>query len=160
MLVFEFFQRLCLVGIAVSTFFFTLVWQFAQFILLLESMAFFGTYCLGFIPKYKVRLGINNFYVTVPVLERRVCVFGHFSIRFANLKLFLFSGTQPLPDCDWLSCQCVYSAVHQWHDSLLSCTEFCCCLHHFNVLPCKFYVILKVWWSAIGHGTDVAHVFP
>ena len=50
-----FFQTLCLVGIAVSTFFFTLVWQFAQFILLLESMAFFGTYSLGFIPKYKVR---------------------------------------------------------------------------------------------------------
>ena len=48
-------QTLCLVGIAVSTFFFTLVWQFAQFILLLESMAFFGTYSLGFIPKYKVR---------------------------------------------------------------------------------------------------------
>jgi len=51
-----FFQRLCLLGIAISTFFFTLVWQFAQFILLLESMAFFGTYSLGFIPKYKVRL--------------------------------------------------------------------------------------------------------
>lgn len=48
-------QTVCLVGIAVSTFFFTLVWQFAQFILLLESMAFFGTYSLGFIPKYKVR---------------------------------------------------------------------------------------------------------
>ena len=51
----SFFQTLCLVGIAVSTFLFTLVWQFAQFILLLESMAFFGTYSLGFIPKYKVR---------------------------------------------------------------------------------------------------------
>ncbi|XP_068755171.1 protein C-mannosyl-transferase DPY19L3-like isoform X2 [Montipora capricornis] len=48
-------QRLCLAGIAVSTFFFTLVWQFAQFILLLESMAFFGTYSLGFIPKNKAR---------------------------------------------------------------------------------------------------------
>ncbi|XP_078373794.1 protein C-mannosyl-transferase DPY19L3-like isoform X1 [Oculina patagonica] len=48
-------QTICLVGIAVSTFFFTLVWQFAQFILLLESMAFFGTYSLGFIPKYKAR---------------------------------------------------------------------------------------------------------
>jgi len=48
-------QTVCLVGIAVSTFFFTLVWQFAQFILLLESMAFFGTYSLGFIPKYKAR---------------------------------------------------------------------------------------------------------
>lgn len=48
-------QRLCLAGIAVSTFFFTLVWQFAQFILLLESMAFFGTYSLGFIPKHKAR---------------------------------------------------------------------------------------------------------
>lgn len=48
-------QAVCLVGIAVSTFFFTLVWQFAQFILLLESMAFFGTYSLGFIPKYKAR---------------------------------------------------------------------------------------------------------
>ena len=55
--VFPFFilQTVCLVGIAVSTFFFALVWQFAQFILLLESMAFFGTYSLGFIPKYKVR---------------------------------------------------------------------------------------------------------
>ena len=51
-----FFQRLCLAAIAISTFFFTLVWQFAQFILLLESMAFFGTYSLGFIPKQKVRL--------------------------------------------------------------------------------------------------------
>ena len=36
------------------TFFFTLVWQFAQFILLLESMAFFGVYSLGFVPKHKV----------------------------------------------------------------------------------------------------------
>ncbi|KAJ7337819.1 hypothetical protein OS493_007977 [Desmophyllum pertusum] len=51
----SFAQIVCLVGIAVSTFFFTLVWQFAQFILLLESMAFFGTYSLGFIPKYKAR---------------------------------------------------------------------------------------------------------
>ena len=52
------FQRLCLTGIAICTFFFTLVWQFAQFILLLESMAFFGTYSLGFISKHKVSLNI------------------------------------------------------------------------------------------------------
>ena len=52
------FQRLCLTGIAICTFFFTLVWQFAQFILLLESMAFFGTYSLGFISKHKVSLSM------------------------------------------------------------------------------------------------------
>ncbi|XP_015756900.1 PREDICTED: probable C-mannosyltransferase DPY19L3 [Acropora digitifera] len=63
-------QRLCLAGIAVSTFFFALVWQFAQFILLLESMAFFGTYSLGFIPKDKTR----SLYVIVIVSLISVCI--------------------------------------------------------------------------------------
>ena len=139
-------------GISVSTFFFTLVWQFAQFILLLESMAFFGTYSLGFISKYKVRFGINNFYAnSTCTLVETLYHLDIFPLVLLILKLFLFSDTQPLPDCDWLSCQCVYSAVYQRHDSLFSCAEFCCCLRHFNVLPGKFCVILKVKWPAMGH---------
>jgi len=63
-------QRLCLAAIAVSTFFFALVWQFAQFILLLESMAFFGTYSLGFIPNNKTR----SLYLIVIVSLISVCI--------------------------------------------------------------------------------------
>ena len=33
---------------------FTLVWQFAQFILLLQAMAFFGVYSLKYVPSHKV----------------------------------------------------------------------------------------------------------
>jgi hypothetical protein len=48
---------LCLLLISIFTFLFTLVWQFAQFILLLQAMAFFGVYSLKYIPSYKVSDG-------------------------------------------------------------------------------------------------------
>ncbi|XP_048578041.1 probable C-mannosyltransferase DPY19L3 [Nematostella vectensis] len=49
-------QVACVLGIALNSFFFTLVWQFAQFILLLQCFAFFGVYSLGFTPKHKVKI--------------------------------------------------------------------------------------------------------
>ena len=88
-----FLQALCLVGISVSTFFFTLVWQFAQFILLLESMAFFGTYSLGFIPKYKVRSETGK--GDLPDLTQSAHKDGWEKNDFHPIQAFL--GTQPQP---------------------------------------------------------------
>ena len=45
---------LCLFLISILTFLFTLVWQFAQFILLLQAMALFSVYSLKYVPRCKV----------------------------------------------------------------------------------------------------------
>ena len=84
-----------MVGIAVSTFFFTLVWQFAQFILLLESMAFFGTYSLGFIPKYKVRNAVlfPQYEIMVIVQSSQKYQFCHHPYEFF---FFFFLLNQPM----------------------------------------------------------------
>ena len=48
------FQTGSLVVTAVGTFFTILTWQFAQFVLLLESFALFGMWCLDMTSKRKV----------------------------------------------------------------------------------------------------------
>lgn len=80
-------QTVCLVGIAVLTFFFTLVWQFAQFILLLESMAFFGTYSLGVIPKYKVRSETGK--GKLPEVTQSVCKDSQEKLDIHPIEAFL-----------------------------------------------------------------------
>ncbi|XP_028411451.1 probable C-mannosyltransferase DPY19L3 [Dendronephthya gigantea] len=63
-------ETLCLLLISILTFFFTLVWQFAQFILLLQAMAFFGVYSLKYVPSYKVR----NLFIIIVGSLMSVCV--------------------------------------------------------------------------------------
>lgn len=48
-------KNICLLLIALSTFCFTITWQFAQFVLLLESFALYGIYALEFTRPHMVR---------------------------------------------------------------------------------------------------------
>lgn len=63
-------EMLCLFLISILTFLFTLVWQFAQFILLLQAMALFAVYSLKYVPRCKVR---NMFIIIVGSLMT-VCI--------------------------------------------------------------------------------------
>ena len=47
-------QAFALAGIFISTLFTVLTWQFAQFVLLLEGFALFGSWSLDLLPKRKV----------------------------------------------------------------------------------------------------------
>lgn len=63
-------QKALLVCITICTFLFALVWQFAQFVLLLQCFAFFGVCVLELVPKHKIR----NMYVIVAVSLLSVCI--------------------------------------------------------------------------------------
>ncbi len=51
---FLYFQRLCMAGLLFCTFWFSVMWQFNQFVLLLQAMALFGTQVLQLVPNHKV----------------------------------------------------------------------------------------------------------
>jgi len=83
-------QKLCCIGIAISTFLLTITWQFAQFVLLLELFAFFGVYVLEYVPPKKIR----NLYFIILGSILAVCI-----LQFCNDMLytslaacFCFSG--------------------------------------------------------------------
>lgn len=86
-------QILCVISTFSCTFFFTLVWQFAQFILLLQSMAFFGVYALGFAPKNKVVV----YYIIITITAIAI-FFLNFSIRTPLSPSFVITISHSIAD--------------------------------------------------------------
>ena len=54
------------------------------------------------------------------------------------------SGPMPLPHCDWFIAKCVHPAVHQWHDPLFTCSEFCSGCSYPHDFPCEFCIVFKL----------------
>ncbi|XP_033096192.1 probable C-mannosyltransferase DPY19L3 isoform X2 [Anneissia japonica] len=68
-------QIVSLAGITLCSFLFVLTWQFAQFVFLLQAMAFYGTVTLGFVPLCKIRYLLGAQVVSIIL----VCVLQFFN---------------------------------------------------------------------------------
>ncbi|XP_044126397.1 probable C-mannosyltransferase DPY19L3 isoform X2 [Bufo gargarizans] len=78
--------RLSLLVVFISTFFFSLTWQFNQFVLLIQGLALFALDCLDLIPTNKVR----SLYVIQAASLVLVCVLQFFNTMILGSLLLSF----------------------------------------------------------------------
>ncbi|KAG8562657.1 hypothetical protein GDO81_015757 [Engystomops pustulosus] len=79
-------MRLSLLVVFISTFTFSLTWQFNQFVLLIQGLAFFALDCLDLIPGNKVR----SLYMTQAASLVLVCVLQFFNTMILGSLLLSF----------------------------------------------------------------------
>ncbi|KAM3919562.1 protein C-mannosyl-transferase DPY19L3 [Leptodactylus fuscus] len=79
-------NRLSLLVVFISTFIFSLTWQFNQFVLLIQGLAFFALDCLDLIPAHKVR----SLYMIQASSLVLVCVLQFFNTMILGSLLLSF----------------------------------------------------------------------